>query len=189
MAAANNKISEMDLKAEVDPSVRWELEKHSQLLSMFPGLCPDYLLNDVVRAINKPNTADVEQLDARFRIEVEGILAKSPEERRLLPTRSQWETKRKEKEELEKWTGNVSVDDMLILYSDDPAGYFGNPDRKPESELYKQHAVEGLKNEFRFVSFSSSPLMSHFNQFCSGINLTGRSKKSSEKQSLSTSLP
>ena len=178
-------------EAEVDPSVSWELEKHSQLLSMFPDLCPDFLLNDVVRrAINSSaQSLNVEQLDTLFAAYVERMFAMRPEERRSLPTRSQWETNRKEKEELEKWSGNMSVNDMLLLYSDDPAGHYGNPDRKPESELYKQHAVEGLKNEFRFVSFSSSPLMSHFNQFCAGINLTGRSKKSSEKQSLSTSLP
>ena len=72
-----------------------------------------------------------------------------PEEKRQLPTRVQWEIKKKEKEALEKWSGNMSVNDMLLLYSDDPAGYFGNPDRKPESDLYKQHAVEGLKHEFR----------------------------------------
>ena len=148
-------------EAELDPMVSWELERHGQLLSMFPDLCPDYLLNDVVRAINKPNTADqdgsapnpnVQQLDTLFATHVERMFAMRPEERRMLPTRSQWETNRKEKEELEKWSGNMSVNDMLLLYSDDPAGYFGNPDRKPESELYKQHAVEGLKNEFRFVS-------------------------------------
>ena len=152
-------------ETELDPSVSWELERHGQLLSMFPDLCPDYLLNDVVRAINKPNTADqdgsatnlnVEQLDTVFATHVERMFAMRPEEKRLLPTRSQWETKRKEKEELEKWSGNMSVNDMLLLYSDDPAGYFGNPDRKPESELYKQHAVEGLKNEFRFVFLSLS---------------------------------
>ena len=147
-------------EAELDPLVSWELERHGQLLSMFPDLCPDYLLNDVLRAINKPNTADqdgsapilnVAQLDTVFATHVERMFAMRPEEKRLLPTRSQWETNRKEKEELEKWSGNMSVNDMLLLYSDDPAGYFGNPDRKPESELYKQHAVEGLKNEFRFV--------------------------------------
>ena len=127
---------------------------------MLVSFCPDYLLNDVVRAISKPSTADqdgsapnfnVEQLDTVFATHVERMFAMRPEEKRMLPTRLQWETKRKEKEELEKWSGNMSVNDMLLLYSDDPAGYFGNPDRKPESELYKQHAVEGLKNEFRFV--------------------------------------
>ena len=161
-------------EAELDPMVGWELERHGQLLSMFPDLCPDYLLNDVVRAIIKPTTADqdgsapnpnVEQLDTVFAAHVERMFAMRPEEKRMLPTRSQWETNRKEKEELEKWTGNMSVNDMLLLYSDDPAGYFGNPDRKPESELYKQHAMEGLKNEFRLVSLFLVSV-SNLNQFC-----------------------
>ena len=55
------------------------------------------------------------------------------------------EAKRKAKEELEKWSGNMSVNDMLLLYCGDPAGYFGNPERNPESKLYKQHAIEELK--------------------------------------------
>ena len=152
-------------ETELDPSVSWELERHGQLLSMFPDLCPDYLLNDVVRAINKPNTADqdgsatnlnVEQLDTVFATHVERMFAMRPEEMMRLPTRSQWETNRKEKEELEKWSGNMSVNDMLLLYSDDPAGYFGNLNRKPESELYKQHVVEELKNKFRYVFLSLS---------------------------------
>ena len=146
---------------ELDPAVSWELDRHEDLLSMFPDLCPDYLLNQVVRTINKPSTADpegasvqnlnLEQLDTLFASNVERMFAMRPEERRMLPTRAQWETKRKEKEELEKWSGNMSVYDMLLLYSDDPGGYFADPGRKPESELYKQHAIEGLKNEFRFV--------------------------------------
>ena len=57
--------------------------------------------------------------------------------------------KKKQAEELEKWSTNIKVEDMLLLYDDDPAGYFGNSDRKPESELYKQHAIEGLKDKFR----------------------------------------
>ena len=88
-------------------------------------------------------------MEALFAAKVEQMFAMRSEERRLLPTRVQWETKQKAKEELEKWSGNMSVNDMLLLYSDDPAGYFGNPERKPESELYKQHVIEGLKNEFR----------------------------------------
>ena len=31
------------LEAELDPSLSWELERHGQLVSMFPDLCPDYL--------------------------------------------------------------------------------------------------------------------------------------------------
>ena len=131
------------------------------MLTLFPDLCPDYLLHEVVRTISKPQTADqdgggeeklqLEQLDTRLNSRVEGMFAMSPEERGKLPTKAQWESKRKERKELEKWSGNMSANDLLLLYEDDPAGYFGNPSRKPESVLYQQHAVEGLKEEFRFV--------------------------------------
>ena len=146
---------------ELDPVVSWEVDRHEALLSMFPDLCPDYLLNEVVRSISKPQSGEQEdataqklnldQLNALFASNVERMFAMRTEERRLLPTRAQWETKRKEKEELEKWSGNMSVNDMLLLYSDDPGGYFGDPNRKPESVLYQQHAIEGLKHEFRSV--------------------------------------
>jgi hypothetical protein len=48
----------------------------------------------------------------------------------------------------------MSVKDMLELYADDPDGYFSNPDRKLESEAYKQHALAGLKDQFRFHSIT-----------------------------------
>jgi hypothetical protein len=78
--------------------------------------------------------------ESEFAANVEQMFAMRSEERRLLPTRAQWEAKQK---------ARMSVNDMFLLYSDDPEGYFGNPERKPESELYKQHVFEGLKNEFR----------------------------------------
>ena len=144
-----------EVKQDLDPVVEWELERHGQMLSMFPDICPDYLMEMVRSAIpNNDQAADnapvnLKDLDGVFGAKVESLFAMRTEERRALPTRVQWETKKKAKEELEKWSGNMSVNDMLVLYSDDPEGHFCNPERKPESELYKVHAVEGLKNEFR----------------------------------------
>ena len=95
-------------------------------------------------------------MDGLFATRVERMFAMTPEEMRQLPTRTQWVTKRRQKAELENWSVNMTVNDMLLLYSDDPAGYFGDPNRKPESELYKKHALEDLKKEFRFVTISDS---------------------------------
>ena len=146
-------------EAEVDPVVCWEQERHGQLLSMFPDICPDYLMEAVKSAKppsqeQEPVNIDIASLNTVFATKVDTLLAMRYEERRLLPTRVQWVTKRKTKEELEKWSGNMSVNDMLSLYSDDPAGHFGSEERKPESELYKQHAIESLKHEFRYLIFS-----------------------------------
>merc|ERR1719450_682181 len=46
----------------------------------------------------------------------------------------------------------MTVKDLMELYEDDPAGYFNNTQRKPESHLYEQHALAGLKDVFRFHS-------------------------------------
>ena len=40
-------------KPDLDPLVAWEGERHSQLISMFPEVCPDYLLNMV--QVKKPD--------------------------------------------------------------------------------------------------------------------------------------
>ena len=131
---------------------------------MFPEICPDYLLGVVQSSKANPDPRpesssgtssspghqpNINEMDALFAAKVEQMFAMRSEERRLLPTRAQWEAKQKARVELEKWSGNMSVNDMLLLYSDDPAVYFGNSERKPESELYKQHVFEGLKNDFR----------------------------------------
>ena len=163
-------------EVELDPITAWEANQNSVLLSVFPDICPDHLSSIVqkVRASFTPavtgeasagteteanNSAvaakiSIPDLDREFAARVEELFAMKAEERRLLPTRAQWETKKKAKEELEKWSGNMSVNDMLLLYSGDPAGYFSNPDRNPESDLYKQHAIEGLKSEFRYHSIN-----------------------------------
>ena len=164
---------------ELDLITAWETEKNSVLLSIFPDLCPDYLASIVqnVRSALEPAPGEaapdeaatapdkptivieedkpsLSDLDHVFAAKVEELFAMRTEERRLLPTRKEWETKRKAKEELEKWSGNMSVNDMLLLYCGDPAGYFGNPERSPESRLYKQHAIEELKKVFRFHSIN-----------------------------------
>lgn len=159
-------------EVELDPITAWESNQNSVLLSVFPDICPDHL-NSIVQKVRASLTPvatgeasagaeteannpavdakiSIPDLNREFAARVEELFAMKAEERRLLPTRAQWETKKKAKEELEKWSGNMSVNDMLLLYSGDPAGYFSNPDRNPESDLYKQHAIEGLKSEFRY---------------------------------------
>ena len=175
MAAASSSMPDSSSKpeAELDPMTVWENDKNMVLLSVFPDICPDHLASIVqnVRSSLAPATGEatagpeteattapakpsIPDLESLFATKVEELFAMRTEERRLLPTRAEWEAKRKAKEELEKWSGNMSVNDMLLLYSGDPAGYFGNPERNPESALYKQHAIEELKNVFRFHSIN-----------------------------------
>jgi len=153
---------------DADPMVYWETEKQEQMVSMFPNICPDWLLQQVQfisraqerTADNNGSSAPVQpplnknQMDLMFQAKVEELFSMSSDERGKLPTRVQWEARKKQIAELEKWSGKMSVKDMLELYEDDPAGYFNDPQRKPESESYKQHALSGLKDEFRFHSIT-----------------------------------
>jgi len=155
---------------DVDPVLYWETEKQEQMVSMFPTICPDWMLHQVQSIsrvqerqvmeggsapINLPPSApNRTQMDLMFQAKVEELFSMSSEQIGTLPTRVQWEAKKKQMAELEKWSGQMSVTDMLELYQDDPDGYFTDPQRKPDSESYKQHALAGLKDEFRFHSIT-----------------------------------
>ena len=88
-------------------------------------------------------------MDVVFLAKVEGLLRMTAEDGKKLPTRRQWEANKKLKAELVKWSDAMTASDMVELYSGDPAAYFDNPQRKPESELYRRHALETLKEKFR----------------------------------------
>ena len=189
---------------EGDPVHRWTLEKQDFMVSMFPDICPDWLLVQVQACLPPPApapeamegegvlgelgeaakppadvaamdgrfqnkmeeavageqgdaarpTTDIAAMDVRFQTKVEEIFLLPLEERAKLPTRLGWEAACRQRAELEKWSGAMSVADMLALYQDDPAGHFANPDRRPESEGYKQHAMAALKDLFRHHSIT-----------------------------------
>ena len=62
----------------------------------------------------------------------------TPDERRQLPTRTQWELQKKEQEELEKWSGKMTAGDFLDIY-EDPAKYFST--EREVSEEYQAHLM------------------------------------------------
>ena len=165
------------LNPDVDPLAAWQEEKQDFMVSMFPTVCPDWLQEQVQACcapapgpeqgvgvvgalvaagarIPAPAPPCQESWDLRFQTKVEEIFLLSLEDRSKLPTRREWELRQKQRAELEKWSGAMSVRDMLELYQDDPAGYFGNPERKPESLAYKEHALAALKDTFRFHSIT-----------------------------------
>ena len=51
---------------------------------------------------------------------------------------------------MEKYSGQVTVQEILDMY-EDPEAYFMDKTRKA-SELYKKHALAQLKKEFRQIS-------------------------------------
>ena len=64
--------------------------------------------------------------------------------------RKDYEKRQREAEMLEKYSGQVTVSEILDMY-DDPDAYFMDKTRKV-SELYKKHSMNQLKKEFRHIS-------------------------------------
>ena len=149
----------------LNPLVCWMENKEKQLVSMFPDVSPDYLLEQIESVIRKilpdgefvssETKIDFGTLNENFATFVDEMFGMDIDVRNNLPSRTEFNLKNKEREELEKWSGNMSVDDMLVLYSDDPVGYFTDPNRKPESPVYREHALEYLKKDFRFYTLSA----------------------------------
>ena len=149
----------------LNPLVCWMENKEKQLASMFPDVSPDYLLEQIESVIRKvlpdgefvssETKIDFGILNENFATFVDEMFGMDVDVRKNLPSRTEFCLKKKEREELEKWSGNMSVDDMLVLYSDDPDGYFTDPNRKPESQVYREHALEYLKKDFRFYTLSA----------------------------------
>ena len=149
----------------LNPLVCWMENKEKQLVSMFPDVSPDYLLEQIESVIRKilpdgefvssETKIDFVTLNENFATFVDEMFGMDIDVRNNLPSRTEFNLKNKEREELEKWSGNMSVNDMLVLYSDDPVGYFTDPNRKPESPVYREHALEYLKKDFRFYTLSA----------------------------------
>jgi len=139
------------------PVLEWETERHEELLSIFPTISPQYLKRQVlaVSRVEGPHGSQREvtkELDIAFQSRVEMIWSMTPDERKELPTRTQWEQKEKEEAELKKWSGNMTPGDFLDMY-EDPAKYFSS--RREVSEEYKAQALAYLKRKFRFQSITS----------------------------------
>ena len=67
------------------------------------------------------------------------------------PTRTEYEERQKKAEEMRKYSEELSVQEILEMYDDDPESYFMDKTRKA-SEVYKLHCMEQLKKEFSKIS-------------------------------------
>ena len=71
---------------EIDPVVQWQVERHQMLESMFPNICPDYLMDQVEAASSVQRAEDVEvklsiaDMDQVFAAKVEQMFAMGPEQ-------------------------------------------------------------------------------------------------------------
>ena len=75
----------------------WEEEKQEMLVSMFPLLCPDWLLEQVQACGAQVESEDGQARDRRLEERVEQVFSLSSEELADIPTRLEWEARKKER--------------------------------------------------------------------------------------------
>ena len=127
----------------------WEGECLDQLKSMFPDICPEHL-QTCVKSIAKERVGEeVTGADiTKFHQLVENLWNPS----KPLPTRREYEARRKEQLELENWAGAMTAARFLQLYPD-PKEYFTGAGRHKVATLgYTDHALADLLKRFPYQS-------------------------------------
>lgn len=140
---------------DVDEKVEnWKTLKQMELRAIFPELCPDWLLENldkiIVFASNVAGNDMIEEMEKMLNRRVEEIFSLPDEDRSSLPTVKEWQARRELQEELEMWSTRITALDLVNMY-EDPTSTFYNVDRRnPETNLYKESSLAGLRDEFRF---------------------------------------
>ena len=109
------------------------------LESLFPEVDPEFLHQRAVEIGDNP-----QQMEQWIAESIENNSAKE------FPSRSDYEKRQKNAQMQEKYSGQVTVQEILDMY-DDPEAYFMD-EKRPVSELYKKHSLNQLKKEFRQIS-------------------------------------
>ena len=129
----------------------WEGQCLDQLKSMFPHVCPDHLMTRVQgitvareRVGEEVTGADI----TKFQQLVESLWNPTLP----LPTRKEYEARRKEQMEVENWAGAMTAARFLQLYPD-PKEYFTGPGRSKVATIgYTEHALADLLKRFPYQS-------------------------------------
>jgi len=126
--------------------LRWENQKEGELRSIFPDYSPEWLLEQI-QAVRRDYGMNDQKMGERCE-EIFGM--NKPD----IPTYKEWQKKKKKKEELDKWSGAMSIKDMLELYEGDPAAYFyragRSEDKGVKNDLYHKHCKAGLLEVHRY---------------------------------------
>ena len=109
------------------------------LESLFPEVDPEFLHQRAVEIGDNP-----QQMEQWINESMENNSFKE------FPSRSDYEKRQKNAEMQEKYSGQVTVQEILDMY-EDPEAYFMD-EKRPVSELYKKHSLNQLKKEFRQIS-------------------------------------
>ena len=121
------------------------------LIDLFPQADPEFLHQKVVEFGN-----DKDQMTVWITEIIENKGDKD------FPSRKDYEARQKEAELMEKYSGQVTVQEILDMY-EDPEAFFMDMTRKV-SDLYKKHSLAHLKKEFRQIS------VNHINKVFSSNN-------------------
>ena len=114
-------------------------KKLEHLIDLFPQADPEFLHQKVVEFTNDKEA---------MAVWISEIIENKGDKE--FPSRKDYEQRQKEAELMEKYSGQVTVQEILDMY-EDPEAYFMDKTRKA-SELYKKHALAQLKKEFRQIS-------------------------------------
>ena len=129
----------------------WEGQCLDQLKSMFPHVCPDHLMTCVqdITAARERVGEEVTGADiSKFQQLVENLWNPT----QPLPTRKEYEARRKEQMEVENWAGAMTAARFLQLYPD-PKEYFTRADRNKVATFgYTEHALADLLKRFPYQS-------------------------------------
>lgn len=109
--------------------------------NIFPDTDPEYLYGIVTEHKDNPQALSAW---------IENTLETNAQN---LPKRSDYEKRVQETKLHEKFTADISVEELLEMY-EDPVRHFSDINRKV-SNVYKKHALQQLKKDFRLLSSSA----------------------------------
>ena len=127
---------------EMDPFEEWQREKENYLEVAFPYISPEWI-RDQIQSFRDVHGTDNVQFSEKA-IQMVELMEKD----KSIPTRKDWEKKIKLREEIDKWSKNITVNDMIELYDGNPEPHFIGPN-VPKSDLYIKHSLAGLWDAFK----------------------------------------
>ena len=141
----------------------WEGERFEQLKSMFPYVCPEHLLSRV-QGISATKERVGEEVTGADNKSFEQLVENLWNTSKSLPTRREYEARRKEQLEVENWAGAMTAARFLQLYPDPKEHFTGETRNKVVTVPgYSEHALADLL--LRFPYQAKNRVSSALNRF------------------------
>ena len=128
----------------------WEGERFEQLKSMFPDVCPEHLLSRV-QGISAAKERVGEEVTGADNKSFEQLVENLWNTSKSLPTRKEYESRRKEQPEVDNWAGAMTAARFLQLYPDLKEHFIGEARNKVVMVPgYSEHALADLVLRFPY---------------------------------------